>query len=73
MIKTILSALLRHGLTALAGYLVTKGIADASVAAQITGGLAAVAGLGLSALDKIKAVQKLDAAANKVAGITVNQ
>ncbi len=67
MIQALLGLLLRHGLTLLSGYLVARGIADSSVAAEIVGGISAAAGLGLSALNKVTAVRKLNNAADKVA------
>jgi hypothetical protein len=66
MLQALLGLLLRHGLTLLAGYLVNRGIADASTTTQIVGGLTAAAGIGLSALNKVKVVQKINDAAAKV-------
>lgn len=60
---------LRHGLTLLAGLLVHKGLVDASGAEAITGGLLAVGAAGLSALSKVKAVAKLNAAADSFKGL----
>lgn len=72
MIVSLLGLLLRHGLTLLAGYLVNKGIADASAATAITGGVSAIAGIGLSYLNKVKVVQKIDDIAAKK-GIAFNE
>jgi len=62
MIQLLLGALLRHGLTILGGYLINKGELDPTAAASITGGIAAAAGIGLSALNKVKAVAKANSA-----------
>ena len=63
MIEAILGLLLRHGLTILGGILVNKGFVDANGATEIIGSVTALAGVGLSALNKVNVVKKLDNAA----------
>lgn len=60
MLQYLLGLLIRHALTIGAGILVNKGLVDASGAEAITGGVLAVAGIGLSALNKVKVVQKIN-------------
>ena len=69
MIQALLGMALRHGITLLAGLLINKGLVDASGAEAISGGLLAVAGVGLSALNKVKVVAKLNAAADSFKGL----
>lgn len=69
MIQALLGLALRHGLTLLGGYLLNKGGLDPESIASITGGIATVAGLGLSALNKVKAVAKLNAAADSFSNL----
>ncbi len=64
MIQALLGMAIRHGLTALGGYLVAHGVVEASVSTELMGALATIAGLGLSALNKVKVVAKLNAAAD---------
>lgn len=68
MLQALLGMLLRHVLTLGAGYLVNKGLVDASGAEAISGGVLALAGIGLSALNKVKVVQKINGI-----GMTLNQ
>ncbi len=69
MLQALLGMVLRHGLTLLAGLLINKGLVDASGAEAITGGLMAAAGIGLSALNKVKVVAKINAAADSFKGL----
>ena len=65
MINAILGLLLRHGLTILGGALAAPGLHLGAVDINtVVGGVAAIAGVGLSALNKVKAVAKLNAATN---------
>jgi len=64
MLTALLGLALRHGITLLAGLLLNKGLVDGSQAEAISGGLLAITGVGLSALNKVKAVAKLNAAAD---------
>lgn len=64
MIEALLGLLLRHGLTILGGILLNKGGLDPTAVASVCGAVSTVAGLGLSALNKIKVVAKIDAAAD---------
>lgn len=68
MLQALLGLALRHLLTIGAGLLVHKGLVDASDAETISGGVAAIVGVGLSALNKVKVVGKINDAAAKVAG-----
>lgn len=61
MIQALLGLALRHGLTLLGGYLLNKGGLDPTAVNSIVGAVSTVAGLGLSALSKVKAVAKLNA------------
>jgi len=62
MLQALLGLLLRHGLTVGAGYLISKGLVDQSGAEAISAGALVVAGVGLSALNKVKVVKKLNTA-----------
>lgn len=68
MLQALLGLALRHGLTLLGGYLMSKGGLDPTATASIVGAVSTVAGLGLSALNKLKAVQKLNEAASSFKG-----
>lgn len=46
--------LIRHGMTVFGGYLIAEGYADAEAVNEVTGGLIAMFGLGLSWLEKRK-------------------
>lgn len=61
MIQALLGLALRHGLTLLGGWLLSQGHLDPTAVNSIVGGVAAVAGLGLSALNKVKVVSKINA------------
>lgn len=61
MVQMLLGLLLRHGLTILGGILLNKGGLDPAAVTSIVGAVSTVAGLGLSALNKVKVVQKIDA------------
>ena len=63
MLTALLGLALRHGITILGGILINKGLVDASQVEAISGGLLAIAGIGLSALNKVKVIAKLNAAA----------
>ncbi len=64
MIQALLGLALRHGLTMLGAVLVSKAGLEAPSAEGIIGGLGMIAGVGLSALNKVKVVAKLNAAAD---------
>ena len=57
MFKTLLinqfaGPLIRHGATILGGWLIASGYADDATVQQITGGLVALGGVGLSFVEK---------------------
>lgn len=63
MVQMLLGLLLRHGITFLAALLVSKGVTDGSGAEAISGGLTTAAAIGLSYLNKVKVVDKINKAA----------
>jgi hypothetical protein len=68
MVQMLLGMALRHSLTLLGGYLMSKGGLDPASAATITGAVSSLAGLGLSALNKVKVVEKINKAADSYKG-----
>lgn len=61
MLQMILGLLLRHGLTALGGALAANGVLVDADIQTVVGAVSALAGVGLSYLNKVKTVAKLNA------------
>ena len=52
-----ISSLLRHGLSALGGFLVAKGLASADQLAELVGAVVSIAGVGWSVYNNKKAAK----------------
>lgn len=64
MVGMFLGVIIRHGLTMLGGALAANGVLVEADIQTVVGALATLAGVGLSALNKVKTVAKINAAAD---------